>query len=190
MSLLSLDRLGWRGSKPDRLDKMAHPTGFEPVAEGTVEEFIKASQAGYDKGVRFLHFLGGTTIDLKGTRAIAQTKMTISQRVVIDGVLCDVVCTGRFYIFIEKRHGRWGLVLFQPIFEKDRLDPVDPSAILKLDKELLSRYPEAYRHLAYSLVRGGNKVKTDIPGLDGPELDAVYARGAAWLDGKPLEIPA
>jgi hypothetical protein len=52
-----------------------------------------------------------------------------------------VVCTGRFYFFIEKRNGRWGLVLFKPIFEKDRLDPVDPSATLKLDKELLSRYP-------------------------------------------------
>ena len=93
--------------------------------------------------------------------------MTISQRVVIDGVLCDVVCTGRFYFFIEKRNGRWGLVLFQPIFEKDRLDPVDPSATLKLDKELLSRYPEGYRHLAYSLVRSGNKVQTNMPGSTG-----------------------
>ena len=176
----------------DRFRELWHEDGrmITSWVQGTVEDFIKASQAGYDKGVRFLHFLGGTTIDLKGTRAIAQTKMTISQRVVIDGVLCDVVCTGRFYFFIEKRNDRWGLVLFQPIFEKDRLDPVDPSATLKLDKDLLSRYPKAYQHLAYSLVRSGNKVKTDIPGLDGPELDAVYARGAAWLDGKPLEIAA
>ena len=106
--------------------------------EGSFEEFIKASQAGYDKGVRFLHFLGGTTIDLKRNRAIAQTKQTISHRVTIDGVLCDVVCTGRFYFFLEKRKGRWGIVLFQPILEKDRLDPVDPSATLKLDSALLA----------------------------------------------------
>ena len=42
--------------------------------------------------------------------------------------LVDVVCTGRFYDFIERRQGRWGFVLRQPIYEKDRMDPVDPAA--------------------------------------------------------------
>jgi len=42
-----------------------------------------------------------------------------------------------------------GLVLRQPIYEKDRLDPLDPSAKLALDAELLARFPEGYRHLAY-----------------------------------------
>ena len=69
----------------------------------------------------------------RAARAIAQTKMTISQRAEVDGVLCDVVCTGRFYDFLEKRDGRWGLVLRQPIYEKDRLDPVDPAARSTLD---------------------------------------------------------
>jgi SnoaL-like domain len=176
----------------DRFRELWHEEGrmITTWIEGSFEEFIKASQAGYDKGVRFLHFLGGTTIDLKRNRAIAQTKQMISYRVAIDGVLCDVVCTGRFYFFLEKRKGRWGIVLFQPILEKDRLDPVDPSATLKLDGELLARYPEGYRHLAYSLVRAGQKVRTDVPGLDGPALDAVYARGAAWLAGKPLQMSA
>ena len=99
--------------------------------------------------MRILHFLGGSIIDLAGTRAIAQTKMTISQRAQFDGVLCDVVCTGRFYDFLEKRDGRWGFVLRQPIYEKDRLDPVDPPAKLSLDPEMLARFPEGYRHLAY-----------------------------------------
>jgi len=73
---------------------------------------------------------------------------------------------------------------------KARLDLLDPSATLKLDGELLARYPEGYCHLAYALVRAGRKVRTDMPGLDGPALDAVYARGAAWLAGKPLQIDA
>jgi len=34
--------------------------------------------------------------------------------------------------------------------------------------------------------RIGYKVKRDMPCLDGPELDALYARGAAWLKGKKL----
>jgi hypothetical protein len=64
------------------------------------------SQEGYERGVRALHFLRGSTIDVVGTRAIAQTKMTITQRGPVEGVVCDVVCTGRFYDFLEKRAGR------------------------------------------------------------------------------------
>ncbi|HEY0568998.1 MAG TPA: nuclear transport factor 2 family protein, partial [Xanthobacteraceae bacterium] len=109
--------------------------------QGTADEFIKVSQEGYDRGVRILHFLGGMSIDVKGTRAIAQTKMTISQRAPVEAVLCDVLCTGRFYDFLEKRSGRWGLVLRQPIYEKDRLDPVDPAASAKLDQKLLMQFP-------------------------------------------------
>src|SRR3954464_7930674 len=154
--------------------------------QGSRDEFIKVSEEGYQKGVRILHFLGGSPIDVSGTRAIAQTKMTISQRAKVEGVLCDVVCTGRFYDFFEKRGGRGGLVLRQPIYEKDRLDPLDPSARLSLDKDLLARFPEGYRHLAYLQTRIGYKVKPDMPGLDGPELDALYARGERWLGGEKL----
>ena len=50
------------------------------------------------------------------------------------GVPGDVVCTGRFYDFVEKRLGRWGVVLRQPIYEKDRIDPIDPAATLELDQ--------------------------------------------------------
>jgi len=153
--------------------------------QGSRDEFIRVSEDGYQKGVRILHFLGGSTIDLLGTRAIAQTKMTISQRAKVDGVLCDVVCTGRFYDFFEKR-GRWGLVLRQPIYEKDRLDPIDPSAKLALDQELLARFPEGYRHLAYLQVRVGYPVKPDMPGLRGPGTERLYQRGAAWLAGEPV----
>ena len=96
------------------------------VVAGPFEEFIRVSVEGCERGVRILHFLGGGTVDVAGDRAIAQTKMTINQRAEVEGVLCDVVCTGRFYDFFERRGGRWGLVLRQPIYEKDRLDPVMP----------------------------------------------------------------
>jgi hypothetical protein len=151
---------------------------------GSADAFIAASREGWEKGVSILHFLGGIAIDIEGTRAIAQTKMTISQRGEVHRVLCDVVCTGRFYDFLEKRAGRWGLVLRQPIYEKDRLDPLDPAATLRLDPELLRRFPEGYRHLAYLQTQIGYAVKRDMPGLRGPEVEALYRRGRAWLEGK------
>ena len=153
--------------------------------QGTADEFIRVTKDGWDRGVSILHFLGGVSVDVRGTRAIAQTKMTISQRGAVDGVACDVVCTGRFYDFLEKRAGRWGLVLRQPIYEKDRLDPVDPSAKLALDPAILLRFPEGYRHLAYVQTKLGFTVKVDMPGLKGPAVQALYARGAAWLGGAP-----
>jgi SnoaL-like domain len=154
--------------------------------QGPAEEFIEVSRAGFEKGVSILHFLGGSSVDLAGDRAISQTKMTISQRAKVHDVPVDVVCTGRFYDLFEKRAGRWGIVLRQPIYEKDRIDPVDPAARLALDSALLGRFPEGYRHLAYLQTQIGYKVKTDMPGLKGPEVEALYARGRAWLEGKPL----
>jgi len=154
--------------------------------QGTADEFIEMSKAGFAKGVRILHFLGGSTIEVHGNRAFTQTKMTISQRAKVHDVLCDVVCTGRFCDFFEKRAGRWGLLLRQPIYEKDRMDPVDPAAKLNLDQKLLATFPEGYRHLAYLQTQIGYKIEMDMPGLTGPEVEALYARGAAWLAGQPL----
>ncbi len=154
--------------------------------QGTADQFIKVSQEGYDRGVRILHFLGGSSIEVKGNRALSLTKMTISQRAPVHDVVCDVVCTGRFVDFWEKRAGRWGLVLRQPIYEKDRMDPVDPAAKLSLDQKLLMSFREGYRHLAYLQTQIGYKIKMDMPGLTGPEVEALYARGASWLAGQPL----
>jgi len=154
--------------------------------QGTADEFIEMSKAGFAKGVRILHFLGGSTIEVRGNRSTAITKMTISQRAKVHDVLCDVVCTGRFCDFFEKRGGRWGLVLRQPIYEKDRMDPVDPAAKLTLDPQLLAKFPEGYRHLAYLQSQIGYKIKLDMPGLTGPEVEALYARLDAWLAGQPL----
>jgi SnoaL-like domain len=154
--------------------------------QGSADAFIAVSRAGFEKGVNILHFLGGNSSDICGPRAISQTKMTISQRGIVDNVMCDVVCTGRFYDFLEKRKGRWGLVLRQPIYEKDRIDAVDPAARLSLDASLLARFPPGYRHLAYLQTQIGYQIKPDMPGLRGPEVEALYARGRAWLEGKPL----
>jgi hypothetical protein len=154
--------------------------------QGPYEDFIRVSIEGFIRGVRILRFLGGSVVEVAGDRAIAQTKMTISQRAEVEGVLCDVVCTGRFYDFFERRDGRWGLVLRQPIYERDRLDPVVPGTAPSLDQAVLDGFPEGYRHLAYLQDGIGYPVKRDMPGLVGPEVEALYADGVTWLAGAEL----
>ena len=176
----------WRDAGEwERLRTVWHDDGRMMATwfQGTADGFIEANKQGWARGVRILHFLGGSSVDVAGDRAVSQTKMTISQRAEVHGTLCDVVCTGRFYDFFERRQGRWGLVLRQPIYEKDRLDPVDPSASVSLDRALLEAFPEGYRHLAYLQTEVGYDVKRDMPGFEGREVEQLYARGARWLQG-------
>jgi len=173
----------------DRFRTVWHDDGVMMATwfQGPYEEFIRVTIEGWNKGVSILHFLGGSSIEVHEHRAIAQTKMTISQRGLVDGVMCDVVCTGRFSDFFEQRQGRWGLVHRQPIYEKDRIDPIDPAAKLQLDAQALARFPEGYRHLAYIQTRIGYQVKMDMPQLKGPIVEDLYRRGANWLAGLALE---
>jgi hypothetical protein len=149
--------------------------------QGPAADFIRVSREGFERGVRILHFQGGTSIDLAGERAIAQTKMTITQRTTVEDVECDVVCTGRFYDFLERRDERWRIVLRQPIYEIDRLTPVSGGPGPQLDRDLLAQFPSGYRHLAYIQTKIGYDVKRDMPGLTGPEVETLYRRGAEWL---------
>lgn len=180
----------WRDAGDwERFRNVWHDDGMMMATwfQGPFDDFIRVTIEGWERGVSILHFLGGSSIDVNAHRAIAQTKMTISQRGPVHDVLCDVVCTGRFYDFFEQREGRWGLVHRQPIYEKDRIDPVDPAANLRLDAERLATLPEGYRHLAYIQTGIGYKVKMDMPQLRGAEVEQLYARGKAWLAGEPLQ---
>ena len=176
----------WRDAGDwDRFATVWHDDGWMTATwfQGPASQFIEISRAGFERGVNILHFLGGFTCDIAGARAIAQTKMTINQRAVVDGLEVDVVCTGRFYDFLEKRNDRWGIVRRQPIYEKDRMDPVEPSRRLMLDVTVLTKFPEGYRHLAYLQTRNGFTVKDGLPGLRGEAVERLYAEGRDWLNG-------
>jgi hypothetical protein len=179
----------WRDAGDwERFATVWHPDGVMMATwfQGSYAEFIRVTQEGWAKGVSILHFLGGSAIEVNGDRAIAQTKMTISQRGPVEGVLCDVVCTGRFHDFVAKHEGQWKLLHRQPIYEKDRIDPVDPAAFIELDAEQLAAFPEGYRHLAYIQTKIGYRVKLDMPMLKGSAVEELYRRGQQWLAGGEL----
>jgi len=176
----------WRDAGDwDRFATVWHADGWMTATwfQGPATRFIEVSREGFNRGVNILHSLGGWSCDVNGMRAISQVKMNILQRAALDGVMVDVVCIGRFYDFFEKRDGRWAIVRRQPIYEKDRLDPVDPRAVLELDLATLARFPEGYRHLGYLQANNGFTVKDGLPGLRGPAVELLYREGKAWLRG-------
>ncbi|GAA3230921.1 hypothetical protein GCM10020256_44980 [Streptomyces thermocoprophilus] len=77
--------------------------------------------------------------------------------------------------------GAWSCV--SPSTNGTASTPSPPGAQLDLDPELLARFPEGYRHLAYLQSRLGYPVKTDMPGITGSRTDALYALGRDWLAG-------
>ena len=176
----------WRDAGDwERFASVWHPAGWMTATwfQGPAAEFVELSRRGFEKGVHILHTLGGWSCDLAGERAVSQAKMTIHQRAAVDGVLTDVTCLGRFYDFFIRYEGRWTIIRRQPIYEKDRLDVVDPCAELILDPYLLTRFPEGYRHLAYLQSKSGWAVKKGLPGLRGAPVQKLYAEGRAWLAG-------
>jgi SnoaL-like domain len=157
--------------------------------KATPQQFAEAATKGFERGDRMLHGPGGMTAEIAGDRAIAQSKLRIMQRGPIHGVLCDVTCIGLNYDFLERRADRWGLVLRQPVYERDFLAPVNPGDTVKLDPEILARRPDGYQRLAYLQEGLGYTIKPDMPTETGAEREGLVAEGAAWLRGAELGWP-
>ena len=154
--------------------------------QASATEFIARSRRAFEGGMVGLHALGGSTIELRGNRAVTQTKLQILQRASVHDVVVDVTCNGRFVDALEKRAGRWGMLLRQPVYELDRMQVIDPAATLTLDQALLNSFPEGYRHLAYLQTQLGFDVAKDLPGTRGPEIAALMTNLRRWLNGGEL----
>ena len=148
---------------------------------GSFDGFIEAIQASWRKGSRSQHFVGSTVVDLQGTKAVAQTRMSILVRGKLGDQAVDVTSVGRFFDRVEKRQGVWRIAKRCVIYEKDRMDPVSPQALISLEPALLEKFPEGYRHLAYLQTKAGAEVNPNLPTASGPVLDQLLTQADAWL---------
>lgn len=160
-------------------DAIVHTTWFV----GPASEFIHRSREAARRGARSQHFIGAVCVEIKGERAIAESRMMLLVRAMLEGVEVDVTCHGRFYDWFVRTERGWRIRMRNGIYEKDRVDPVDPSARLSLDAAKLARYPHGYRHLAYLQASGGASITPDLPTPGSAALERLYAEGRAWLAG-------
>lgn len=175
----------WRDTGEwDSLLSAFHPQGKMVATwfSGGAKEFVAGSKAAWDRGARSSHFVGGSRITVRGAKAIAESRMVLMVRSVLDGEEVDVTCYGRFYDHMVKHEGAWRILERRCIYEKDRLDPVRPGAVVVLDQALLKRFPEGYQHVAYVQSRSGMKVLEDLVVLRSPAREQMYRDGTAWLE--------
>ncbi|RAL01717.1 uncharacterized protein BO80DRAFT_473518 [Aspergillus ibericus CBS 121593] len=189
---------GW-GSYRDAAEWQNYLSMFFPDAyittswhSGPIDSFLQSSKDAFARGPEFmdiLHRMLGCAVETDEalTRAGGKMKVTITVRFNIDGVETDVDADCRFFFFLEKREGRWGVVFFTLLFDKDRLVPVNPGYVLKVPEEEIERFPSGYRYLAWAEEKVGVKVRVDL-NAHGPERDALYAKCRGWLEGKDVLV--
>lgn len=158
-----------------------HATMQTTWFEGSADEFIERSAKGFGRSARAQHLVGASVIDLRDTRAIAETRITLLLRAALGQAQVDVTCYGRFYDFLESNGSKWRICKRVPIYDKDRVDPVDPADQLDIDHEVLSRFAEGYRHLAYVQSRAGANVTKGLIEPGSVEEQHLYREGAEWL---------
>jgi hypothetical protein len=149
--------------------------------DGLADEFVDRSIASFSGKVRAQHSIGVSTIDVEGDRATAETRVVLLIRAPLDAVIVDVTCYGRFYDFFVWIDDVWRIQKRIPVYEKDRIDAVDPAVTLKIDHDRLTKFAEGYRHLAYVQAQGG---ATMPQGLIEPQSEGeqrLYEEGARWL---------
>lgn len=171
----------------DRFAELWHKDGYMVATwfKAKASDFVARARRAWGEGFTSFHVLGGSAVTVNGSRAVSQSRMQIIQRAPVHGVIVDVMCLGRFWDAWEKVDGQWKLLFRQPVYELDTMAPVDLSASISLDPELLARFPMGYRHLAYLQTEMGFDVVPNLPGTRGPEIEALQALGRSFLAGEP-----
>jgi len=158
--------------------------------QGNIDEFIKASKEAFAKGSSFmyiLHRIIGSAVQLNPecTRAVCKMKITITCRFTFDGIEMDNEADCRFFFMLEKRGGRWGVVFYTLLFDKDKMVPVNPERVFHIPEEEVEKFPSGYRYLAWCEDKISAPPKTNL-NSHGPERDVLYGKCKDWLEGRKV----
>jgi hypothetical protein len=172
----------------DDLLAIFHPGGEIAVSwfRGPYPEFVAHCRRNFGRGSHAKHLLWPSRITVNGARAVAETNVAILVRQTIAGVAVDLTSQARFLDRLERRDGVWRIVERAAVYERDRLDAVEPSAafVALMAKADAAMYPPAYRYMAYRVHALGRSLAEPVHYDGRPETEALKARYAAWLAEK------
>lgn len=153
-----------------------------------VAEFIARSRAlaaERKPGSHIKHLITGPWIRLNGARAFSRCHVDLYIRADIGGHAFDFRSWFRFFDLLEKRDRVWRIARRTAVYEKDRMDPVDPRGVPdRLLAEMdLSAFPPAARHLCYLQQAAGRPPAAEIVSVYSDEEAALGEAGEKWLTG-------
>lgn len=173
----------------DELRGTFTPDGHISISwfRGAFEQFVERCKANHAAGQTWSrHHLFAPAVKVAGDRAVAETSVIIRVRQAFKGVPVDLTSCSRFLDRVERHPAGWLIAERAAIYERDRIDPVEPSQ----DYNNLfiaggaARFPEQYRYMAFRLAHSPGRSLASVVYRDGgAETADLYARFAAWLDG-------
>jgi hypothetical protein len=155
---------------------------------GPFEQFVERCRASAAAGQGWSrHHLLTPAVKLNKDRAVAETSVIIRVRQKFKGVEVDLTSNSRFLDRLERHGGGWLIAERAAIYERDRLDPVEPSPAFDalFAAAETAHFPEQYRYMAFRLSQTQGRTLAPIIYRDGgTETADLYARFSAWLDGR------
>jgi hypothetical protein len=154
---------------------------------GLAKDFVAGSRAmaaARKPGDHTKHFISGPWIRINRDRAFSRCHANLYIRAVMDGHEFDLQSWLRFFDLLEKGDNVWRIVKRTAVYEKDRLEPVDPRGVPKdfFDDMDLSAFPASAKFLCYRQLRGGRSPSTDIISVYSDEERALKEEGERWLE--------
>ncbi len=166
------------------------PDGHISVSwfRGPFEQFVERCRASFGTSHSWSrHHLFAPALKFAGDRAVGETSVIIRVRQPFGGIAVDMTSCSRFLDRLERHQAGWLIAERAAIYERDRLDPVEPSpAFDDLFKAAnTAQYPEQYRYMAFRLAHAEGRSLAPVIYRDGgPETADLYARYSGWLAGK------
>jgi hypothetical protein len=150
---------------------------------GEFGEFVKQCRQSFEAGQRSKHLIFPSQVRISGDRAVAETSVVILVRQKVGGILIDLTAYARFLDRIERMKNAWRIEERAAIYERDRLDPIEPSPEFErlFKSSDLSIYPEAYRYMAARLAAAGRALAPVIYRDGSAHTEQLYRRYEAWL---------
>ena len=151
--------------------------------DGTVEGFVEGSRTKMAAGSTAKHWIMPTKLRLNGRRGTIESPATIFARQELDGVEFDLFQFCRFFSRLTKTDDGWRLASFEGIYQRDRMDAVNPADDPPIDWDLVKTLRPSYKFLAYNQIRQGYEVNPELIGDDRPDLlQAFHEREDNWLE--------
>ncbi len=152
--------------------------------DGAVEDFAEASRKKMASGAgQAKHWIMPARLEFKDDRALVESPAVIFDRMRFDGIAFDMFQYCRFFSRVIRTANGWKLGSFEGIYQRDRLETVDPRDELPVDWTIIETLRPSYKFMGYTQIKRGYTLNPELLGDDRPDLVAAfYQREQQWLE--------
>jgi SnoaL-like domain len=156
---------------------------------GKPSDFIKAAdqklKASRDEGGEQKHITSNHWIVIDGDRATAECDLILYMRTAVNGVELDFATWSRRLHLMARENGEWKIWRRFAIYEKDRVDSVDPRVDLseQLRDADFAKYPRQLRHHLWRNAVRGSEPSRNLCIRGTPQESAVREEARKWIEG-------